>query len=48
VLTLIIWNSTVPISVATLIEPIEDVEPILNYILTVPLVDLFNYTLSIF
>ena len=37
-----------PISVATLIELIEDVEPILNYILTVPLIDLFNCTLLIF
>ena len=36
------------ISVATLIELIEDVEPILNYTLTVPLVDSFNYTLLIF
>jgi len=48
VLTLIIWNSTVPISVFTLIELIEDVEPIPNYILTVPLVDLVNCTLLIF
>ena len=48
VLTLTIWNSTIPIGVATLIEPIEDVEPIPNYILTVPLVDLFNCTLLIF
>jgi len=46
--TLTIWNSTIPIGVATLIEPIEDVEPILNYILTVPLMDSFNCTLSIF
>jgi hypothetical protein len=30
-----------PISIATLIEPIEDVEPILNYTLTIPLVDSF-------
>jgi hypothetical protein len=37
-----------PISIATLIELIEDIEPILNYILTIPLIDLFNYTLLIF
>jgi len=48
VLTLIMWNSTVPIGVATLIELMEDVEPILNYTLIMPLVDLFNYTLLIF
>jgi len=48
VLTLTTWNSTIPIGVSTLIEPIEDVEPIPNYILTMPLVDLFNYTLLIF
>jgi len=48
VLTLIMWNSTVPIGVFTLIELIEDVEPILNYILTMPLMDLFNCTLLIF
>ena len=48
VLTLTTWNSTIPISVATLIELIEDIEPILNYTLTIPLMDLFNYTLSIF
>ena len=48
VLTLTIWNSTIPIGVATLIELIEDVEPILNYILTVPLIDSFNCTLLIF
>jgi hypothetical protein len=48
VLTLITWNSTIPISVATLIELIEDIEPIPNYTLTIPLIDLFNYTLLIF
>jgi len=48
VLTLTTWNSTIPISVSTLIEPIEDVEPIPNYTLTMPLVDSFNYTLLIF
>ena len=37
-----------PISVATLIKLIKDIELILNYTLTVPLVDLFNYTLLIF
>ena len=37
-----------PIGVATLIKLIEDVEPILNYTLTVPLVDLFNCALLIF
>jgi hypothetical protein len=42
------WNSTIPISVATLIELIEDIEPIPNYTLTIPLIDLFNYTLLIF
>jgi hypothetical protein len=46
--TLIMWNSTVPIGVATLIELIEDIEPIPNYMLTVPLIDLFNCTLLIF
>jgi len=29
-------------------ELIKDVEPIPNYTLTIPLVDLFNYTLLIF
>jgi len=48
VLTLITWNSTVPISIATLIELIEDIELILNYTLTMPLIDLFNCTLLIF
>jgi hypothetical protein len=48
VLTLTMWNSTVPISIATLIELIEDIEPIPNYTLTIPLVDSFNYTLLIF
>ena len=48
VLTLIIWNSTIPISVATFIKLIEDIEPILNCTLTVPLIDLFNCTLLIF
>jgi len=42
------WNSTVPISVATLIELIEDIEPIPNCTLTIPLIDSFNYTLLIF
>ena len=37
-----------PISVATLIELIEDIKPILNCTLTIPLVDLFNCTLLIF
>ena len=37
-----------PISVATLIELIEDIEPIPNCTLTIPFVDLFNYTLLIF
>ena len=37
-----------PISIATLIELIEDIEPILNCTLTVPFMDLFNYTLLIF
>ena len=37
-----------PISVATLIELIEDIEPILNCMLTVLLIDLFNCTLLIF
>jgi len=37
-----------PISIATLIELIEDIEPIPNCILTIPLIDLFNYTLLIF
>jgi len=46
--TLIIWNSTIPISVSTLIELIKDVEPIPNYMLTIPLIDSFNYTLLIF
>jgi len=48
VLTLIIWNSTVPIGISTLIELIEDIEPIPNYTLTMPFIDLFNYTLLIF
>jgi len=48
VLTLTTWNSTIPISIAILIELIEDVEPIPNYTLTMPLVDSFNYTLLIF
>jgi len=47
VLTLTVWNSTVPIGIATLIEPIEDVEPIPNCTLTIPLIDLFNCTLLI-
>ena len=42
------WNSTMPISVATLIELIEDVELIPNCTLTMPLMDLFIYTLLIF
>jgi len=37
-----------PIGITTLIELIEDIEPILNYTLTIPLIDLFNYTLLIF
>ena len=37
-----------PISVVTLIELIEDIEPIPSYTLTIPLIDLFNYTLLIF
>ena len=37
-----------PINIATLIKPIKDIEPILNYTLTVPLIGLFNCTLSIF
>ena len=37
-----------PISIATLIKPIKDIEPILNYTLTISFIDLFNYTLLIF
>ena len=37
-----------PISIVILMELIEDIEPIPNYTLTMPLVDLFNYTLLIF
>ena len=37
-----------PINIAILIELIEDIEPILNCMLTIPLMDLFNYTLLIF
>ena len=37
-----------PINIATLIKLIKDVELILNYTLTVPFKDLFNYTLLIF
>jgi len=48
VLTLTMWNSTIPISVAILIELIKDIEPIPNYTLTIPFVDLFNCTLLIF
>jgi len=48
VLTLTTWNSTMPISIATWIKLIEDIEPILNCTLTIPLIDLFNYTLLIF
>jgi len=48
VLTLITWNSTISIGVAILIELIEDVEPIPNCTLTMPLIDSFNCTLLIF
>ena len=37
-----------PISIAILIKLIKDIELIPNYILTIPLIDLFNYTLLIF
>ena len=37
-----------PINITTLIELIKDVKPILNYTLTMPLIDLFNCTLLIF
>ena len=37
-----------PISVAILIKLIKDIEPILNYTLTIPLIDSLNYTLLIF
>ena len=37
-----------PISIATLIKPIKDIELILNYTLTVPFIDLFNCILLIF
>ena len=37
-----------PISIATLIELIEDIKPIPNYTLTIPFMDLFNCTLLIF
>jgi hypothetical protein len=37
-----------PISITTLIELIEDMEPIPNYTLTIPLIDSFNYILLIF
>ena len=33
-----------PISVAILIKLIKDIKPILNYILTVPFINLFNCT----
>ena len=36
-----------PIGVATLIELIADIEPILNCTLTVPFIDLFNCILLI-
>jgi len=42
------WNFIVPIGVIILIKPIKDIKPIPNYTLTVPFMDLFNYTLLIF
>jgi len=40
------WNSICPIGVLTLVDPIEEVDPIPNCILTVPCADLSSVTLS--
>ena len=37
-----------PVSIAILIKLIKNIKPILKYTLTMPFVDLFNYTLLIF
>ena len=37
-----------PISVVTLIKLIKNMELIPNYMLTIPFINLFNYTLLIF
>lgn len=39
------WNSICPIGVLTLVDPIEEVDPIPNCILTVPCADLSSVTL---
>ena len=42
--TLTMWNSTVPIGVDTLAEPIDDVDPIPNCTLTIPCVAMLSCT----
>jgi hypothetical protein len=43
----IMWNFTCPISVSTIINPINNVKPILNYIITCPLVVLLKVMLLV-
>jgi uncharacterized transporter YbjL len=41
------WNSTCPISVATIIDLIDDMKPMLNYTITCPLVVLLRVMLLV-
>ena len=45
VLTLIIWNLIIPIRVVTLVNPINKVNLMLNYTLTIPYIVVLSYTL---
>ena len=44
-LTLTIWNSIIPIRVVTLVDLINDVDPMPNCTLTIPYMVVLNYIL---
>jgi hypothetical protein len=43
----IIWNFTCPISVSTIINPIDNIKPMLNYTITCPLIVLLRVMLLV-